>query len=116
MKGTEWSNRVFIACALIASSCERGVTPGVAPRSGSLSGVVRTEAAAPPEIALPESVHKVCGASIPDSSLKIGEGGALANAVVWVEDAKPTAPPAEKPLLDQQRCAYIPPVLVAHTG
>jgi len=116
MKGIGWSNRVFTGLALIACSCERGVTPKAAPRSGSLAGVVRTEAAALPEHALPESVHKVCGASIPDSSLKIGEGGALANAVVWVDDAKPTPAPPEKPLLDQQKCAYLPPVLVAHTG
>ncbi len=122
MKGTEWSNRVFAACALtIAFACEqRGVTPSAPPRTGgaigSLTGFVHTDAPALPPITLPESVHKVCGPSIADGSLQLGEGGALANAVVWVDDAKPTPPPAEKPLLDQRKCAYSPPVIVGHTG
>jgi hypothetical protein len=79
---------------------------------------VRTDASAPPPIALPESVHKVCGEQQVDPSMQLGPGGALANAVVWVEDAPPTAPKdaSASPLLDQQRCAYSPPVLVGHTS
>ncbi|MBL8951372.1 MAG: hypothetical protein JNK82_11375 [Myxococcaceae bacterium] len=118
MKRLGWSNRVLLTCVLIACSCERQkkTTATATPRSGSLTGVIRTDAPTPPDIALPENVHKVCGLTLPDASLQRDEGGALANAVVWVEDAKATPLGEGKPLLDQQKCAYLPPVLVAHTG
>jgi hypothetical protein len=112
MKHVNRSNRLFTAIVMSAFACEK---PAVV-RPGSITGTIRTDAAAPAPIALPESVRQVCGAQIPDGSLQVGEGGALANAVVWVEDAPPTPARPTAPLIDQKACAYAPPVLVAHTG
>ena len=114
MKGVERSIRHFVACVVVACACDKGVTP---PRArGTLIGTVTTRATKPPPVPLPDSVHKVCGQQLEDATVRLGEGGALANAVVFIDDAEPTPATRPPPLLDQQRCAYRPPVLVAHTG
>src|SRR4051794_6438959 len=111
MKHPHRSNGVLCACVMLAVACEKPKPPA----TGTLTGTVTTQAAAPAPIALPESVHKVCGDQMPDATLQVGEQGALANAVVWVEDA-PATPAGPPPVLDQKRCAYAPAVLVGHTG
>ncbi|MBK7863927.1 MAG: hypothetical protein IPJ65_36035 [Archangiaceae bacterium] len=120
MKRIARSNRQFVAFVWIIAACDKGVTALPAPRldsTSTISGTIRTDAAAPDPIALPENVRKVCGDHAPDPTLKIGPDRALANVVVWVEDAAPTAPSdAATPLIDQQRCAYQPAVVVGHTG
>jgi hypothetical protein len=114
MKRTHRSNRVLCVCVLAAFACEKPKSEPN-PEPGRISGTVTTRATAPAPIALPEAVHKVCGEQLADPTVQLGEQGALANAVVWVEDAPSTAAGAA-PLLDQKRCAYFPPVLVGHTG
>lgn len=120
MKGFGRSIRQFVAVITVFCACEKGggiksaVTPPGA--TGTLIGTVTTHAAKPPPVALPESVHKVCGPTLDSETVLVAPGGALANAVVWLDDMPPTPPSTAAPLLDQQKCAYTPPVLVAHTG
>lgn len=120
MKGVERSIRHFVAVIAVVSACDKSARPdaGVTPSSarGTLIGVVKTRAAKPAPLPLPESVHKVCGPQLEDATVQLGADGALANAVVIVDDAEPTPATSPPPLLDQQKCAYRPPVLVAHTG
>ncbi len=60
-----------------------------------------------------------CGDKVPDRSLTVGEGGALAQVVVSLADGASlpaegaTAPPA---VLDQKRCSYEPSALAARAG
>lgn len=121
MKGVDRSNRHFVACiSIFLCACDdkprapAGVTPSST--TGTIIGTVRTGATPPAKVALPESVHKACGAELADTTVIVGENGALANAVVWIEDAPAAAASAPPPLLDQVKCAYVPPVLVGHTG
>lgn len=85
---------------------------------GAIEGTVRLvgKVPAPKPLLLPESVRRVCGESIADRSLVVGEDGALAYAVVSVEDTPTSASPPPIPELDQRRCAYEPPVLAARAG
>lgn len=65
------------------------------------------------------TVAAACGDKVPDRSLSVGEGGALAHVVVSLADgaALPaegiTPPPA---VLDQRKCSYEPPALAARAG
>ena len=64
-------------------------------------------------------LRRYCGDEIPDRTLLVGSGGALANAVISLEGNLPrmaseSLPNA--PVLDQKGCMYLPPVVVASTG
>ncbi|WP_225410793.1 cupredoxin domain-containing protein [Stigmatella hybrida] len=88
---------------------------------GLLTGQVRlTGTPPPPQMReTTASVAAVCGDTVPDRSLAVGEEGALAHVVVaLVEGASLpeeglTPPP---PVLDQRKCAYEPPILAARVG
>jgi plastocyanin len=115
------------------SSSDSGPVPPASPASqeakaapsagrGVLTGQVRLLGTPPP----PElrettpAVAAVCGDTVPDRSLSVGEDGALAHVVVaLVEGAslpeeEGLTPP--QPMLDQRKCAYEPPVLAARAG
>ncbi|QRK04045.1 hypothetical protein JQX13_27610 [Archangium violaceum] len=89
--------------------------PGVIVGTLRLSGSPPT---LPPLPTIP-SVASVCGTSVPDRSIVVGEGGALAYVVVALADGTeapapdPDAPPAQ---LEQKQCAFEPPVLAARAG
>jgi plastocyanin len=65
------------------------------------------------------SAAPTCGDKVPDRSLVVGEGGALAHVVVSLADGATlpsegvSAPPAT---LDQKKCSYEPPALAARAG
>ncbi len=92
-----------------------------APAWGTVEGVLGVEGAVPARPALPTSgaALQVCGPSVPDRALEVGEGGALAHAVVAVQKGAqlPAAPvAATPPVLDQRQCLYTPAVLAARAG
>ncbi|WNG34584.1 hypothetical protein F0U61_13740 [Archangium violaceum] len=90
-------------------------------RPGVIVGRIRlsgTPPSLPPLPTIP-SVASVCGASVPDRSIVVGAGGALAYAVVALADgAEAPAPDPEAPpaMLEQKQCAFEPPVLAARAG
>jgi plastocyanin len=88
---------------------------------GTIEGVVRLSGT-PPTPALFDTtpaVAAVCGDKVPDRSLTVGEGGALAHVVVSLANgaslpaAGSSPPPA---VLDQKKCSYEPPALAARAG
>ncbi|HYH95113.1 carboxypeptidase regulatory-like domain-containing protein [Hyalangium sp.] len=65
------------------------------------------------------SVVAACGDKVPDRSLLVGEGGALAHVVVSLAEGASlpaeglSSPPS---VLDQKKCSYEPPALAARAG
>ncbi|WP_240487011.1 hypothetical protein [Hyalangium minutum] len=88
---------------------------------GFIEGTVRLTGTppTPAQFDTTASVLATCGDKVPDRSLTVGEGGALAHVVVSLADGASlpaegvTAPPA---LLDQKKCSYDPPALAARAG
>jgi plastocyanin len=88
---------------------------------GTVEGVLGVDGTVParPPLATSGAALQVCGTSVPDRALELGAGGALAGAVVAVQDGAklPEAPPpTQPPVLDQRRCTYVPAVLAARAG
>jgi plastocyanin len=88
---------------------------------GFIEGVARLVGTPPTPALLDTSptVTSVCGEKVPDRSLTVGEGGALAHVVVSL--AEGAALPAEgvtapAGVLDQKKCSYEPPALAARAG
>jgi plastocyanin len=86
---------------------------------GAVSGEVRVQGEAPALPPLPVyKFHEVCGATVPDERLVVGQDGALANVVVYlqgVEFGKPI--PRDQPVqLDNKKCAFVPHVVSASLG
>ncbi len=88
---------------------------------GTIEGVVRLSGT-PPTPALFDTTPAVaatCGDKVPDRSLSVGEGGALAHVVVSLANGAGlpaegvSSPPA---VLDQKKCSYEPPALAARAG
>jgi hypothetical protein len=124
MKRGDRSNRHLVLSAFLTIACQKNtdVADAATPSrttggaTGTLVGHIRTDAKPLAAIAMTENVKRVCGDSASDRTLLIGEGGALENALVFISDAPEEAAPARTLLMDQKRCAYDPPMLVAHTG
>ncbi|MCY1035681.1 carboxypeptidase regulatory-like domain-containing protein [Corallococcus sp. BB11-1] len=90
-------------------------------RWGDIEGRVRLTGTPPPApvLATSATVAHVCGDQAQDRSLVVGAEGALAHAVVSLQDgAGLPAPesPAPAPVLDQKQCSYEPPSLAARAG
>ncbi|MBN1206920.1 MAG: hypothetical protein JXB05_18700 [Myxococcaceae bacterium] len=88
---------------------------------GIIEGVVRLAGTPPPPALLDTSpsVASACGEQVPERSLTVGEGGALAHVVVSLAEgaalpAEGITPPAA--VLDQKKCSYDPPALAARAG
>jgi plastocyanin len=122
---------LFAALLLLVTACDR-LACSSPPRarepsaplqaSGFIEGLVRLEGS-PPRLAplhTSPSVYSHCGETVPDSSLLVGEEGALAHVVVSLAEGAvlPGAPDAPAPpaVLDQHRCSFSPPVLAARVG
>lgn len=110
--------RLLAPLALSLLAC-RAPAPA-APALGVVEGELSIEGEVPvhPPLKTSGAALQVCGASVPDLSLRVGKGGALAEAVVSVQDGArlPEAAPAPAPVLDQRRCSYVPAVLAARAG
>jgi len=95
--------------------------PVVAGPRGDVEGWVGLTGGIPalPGLKTSAGVERQCGPEVPDRSLVVGPEGALAFAVVSVEDAG-EGPPSEEspaaPVVDQKRCTYEPPVVAARAG
>jgi hypothetical protein len=85
--------------------------------AGSIRGTVHLEGTAPTAPVQVTRDQKVCGQSQADESLVVGKGQALANVVVFLEDA-PAAPPGPGPelTLDQVGCRFTPHVMATRVG
>jgi plastocyanin len=87
--------------------------------NGTIEGTIRIAAPAPAAAARPIAKDaSVCGREAPAESVVVGKGGALANVVVSVTDARfPGAPPPTAGAsIDQRRCRYIPHVQAVTVG
>jgi len=88
---------------------------------GFIEGVVRLTGTppTPARFDTTPAVSATCGDQVPDRSLTVGEGGALAHVVVAL--AEGASLPAEgiiapSTVLDQKKCSYEPPALAARAG
>ena len=94
--------------------------PVEADATGSVRGLVKV--ARPPAAPAPlrvTSAQQQCGQSVPSDEISVGQGGVLANAVVWIDGAAAPAGGRPAPVgieLDQQRCRFTPHVLTATVG
>lgn len=82
--------------------------------TGTVSGVVTTTAAAPRPIRVTIDA-KVCGMELPDESIVVGAGGALANVVVTLKGVK-AAVPYPDPQVVNEKCRFLPRVQLARPG
>jgi len=88
-----------------------------------IEGSVRVSGKIPslPLLKTSDAVAKVCGVEVPDRTLAVGEGGGLADAVVFLAEAD--VAPLDGPVsgrspavIDQRKCEYWPPVLAVRAG
>jgi hypothetical protein len=94
-------------------------TPNRALASGGIEGTIRLAGPAPVVPARPIAKDaNVCGGEAPIESVIVGKGGALANVVVSVTDARFAGPPPPSPraFIDQRRCRYAPHVQAVTVG
>lgn len=90
---------------------------------GEIRGTVRFAGTPPAAEAVDMSADAVCaeanaGRTVMVSRVKVGGGGGLADAVVYVKDAPASSggAAAEPALLDQQGCIYAPHVVALRVG
>ncbi len=88
-----------------------------------IEGSVRVSGKIPalPPLKTSDTVAKVCGVEVPDRTLAVGEGGSLADAVVFLAEADAVslggpASGGSPAVIDQRGCEYWPPVLAVRAG
>jgi len=95
------------------------LSSGAARAGGSIEGTVRLAGAAPAVAPRPIARDaNVCGREAPAESVAVGAGGALANVVVFVKDARFAGPPppVAGASIDQRGCRYVPHVQALTVG
>ena len=108
----------IVLCTLVAAPAAwAGYAGGPVTGGGSISGAVTTTAK-PSAAAMPVTKdHGTCGHSKKSEELVIGRGGALANAVVYLDRIAAGKPAtAQTVSLDQVGCTYAPHVQAAVRG
>jgi carboxypeptidase family protein len=105
---------IIIAAPAVAQYREITVKDG-----GSIAGHVRVSgevSALPPQPVFKE--HEVCGSTLPDERLTVGQDRGLRNVVVYLTDVTAgKAVPREQPVtFDNAKCAFVPHVLDATVG
>jgi len=108
----------IVLCTLVAAPAAwAGYAGGPVTGGGSISGAVTTTAK-PSAAAMPVTKdHGTCGHSKKSEELVIGRGGALANAVVYLDRLAAGKPAtAQTVSLDQVGCTYAPHVQAAVRG
>jgi len=100
----------FVGCVLVVAWC------GVA-FAGDITGTVKYKGTPPaPKKLKPNKDTHVCGtAERPSEELIVGPGGAIKNAVLYIEKAPGTVTP-KKAELDQKKCVFLPHVQVVPAG
>ncbi|MEW6323039.1 MAG: carboxypeptidase regulatory-like domain-containing protein [Acidobacteriota bacterium] len=79
-------------------------------QTGSITGTVTTKAAAPRPLRVTID-QRICGDELPDESIVVGAGGALAHAVVTLTGIKAGAAGAA-PVVMNEKCRFVPRVQV----
>lgn len=79
---------------------------------GSVTGTITTKAKASSTAIETTKDQQVCHATVPDESVVVGEGGGLANCIVYFVDVEEGKDPAAMPApeLANSGCRYIPHV------
>jgi plastocyanin len=84
---------------------------------GSVAGVVRSTGPVTPRPPVRVTVDPaVCGETVADESLRVGAGGALADAVVVLRGVAAADAPAGEVLVDNTGCRFVPRVQVVRRG
>ncbi len=109
-----------VPAGTVTAAAESGYTVIEVADGGTIRGTVRFTGTVPPArtVAVTEDAE-ACGASQQVQTLEVGPGQGLANAVVSLVDITEGAAmevPASAPTLDQQRCRFLPRVLLAPAG
>ena len=107
-----------IAALLVGTGQPRALSPrltggGLAPAGGTIVGVATTKEAARPAIRATID-PAVCGSSLPDESVMVGDGGHLANVVVSVPGVKAGQPAAVA--FANEKCRFVPRVGLMRPG
>lgn len=114
---------VLVSLGAFLPATARGPAPAQAADTGtaSVSGKVSFEGAVPAPEKVPVATDAFCQALHPDGiewrAIDV-HGGGLANVLVYVKSGLSATHPAptEPAVLDQQGCAYVPPVVVVQVG
>jgi len=114
---------VVLSLGAFLSATARGLAAAEAAdtKTASVSGKVSFEGAVPAPEKVPVATDAVCRALHPHGIERRAveeQGGGLANVLVYVKSGlSATHPaPAEPAVIDQQGCAYVPPVVVVQVG
>jgi plastocyanin len=106
----------FALAALLLAGC--------APKPpAELSGIVRFTGEVPPgrriSMGAEEDCEKLHSSPVVEQTVSVSEGGALANAVVYIKrglEGKKFPPPEQAVVLDQKGCLFTPRVIALQTG
>ena len=101
-----------------ASSAEVTLDPATA---GTITVTCKVKGTPPKMKAIDMSKDGVCvglhTAPVLEDSVVVGEGGSLANVIVYIKDINIKTPvPAEPVVLDQKGCVYVPHVITMRAG
>lgn len=114
---------VFLSLAAFLPATTRGRTPTTAAGTAtvSVSGKISFEGAVPAPEKVPVGTDAMCQALYPQGIERRDIeviGGGLANVLVYVKSGLSASPPApsEPAVIDQQGCAYVPPIVVVQVG
>lgn len=99
---------------LTAVATVLAVAAASAQGTGTVVGVVTTAAAAPRPIRITLD-SRICGAELPDESIVVGTGGAVANVVVTLKGVRASKPYPQPSVLNE-KCRFLPRVQVASPG
>ena len=114
---------VLVSLGAFLPATARGLAPAEAADAGtaSVSGTVSFEGAVPAPEKVPVATDAVCQALHPQGierrAIEV-QGGGLAHVLVYVKSGLRAIYPAptEPAVIDQQGCAYVPPVVVVQVG
>ena len=88
--------------------------------AGAINGKVVLSGPVPPAKKIDVTIDQyACGSSKDADDLLVSPRREIANAVVWIENPPPGAKwpaDAEKPVIDQRGCAFVPRVVVVPAG
>ena len=100
---------LLLLCALLAAH-----SPEAFAQSGTVTGVATTAVPAMRPLRVTMDA-KVCGSEVPDETVAVGAGGALANVVVTLTGVK-QATPYPEPQVTNEKCRFLPRVQLARPG
>lgn len=99
----------LVALALLAGAARPAFAQG-----GTITGLATTAVAARRPLRVTMDM-KVCGTELPDETVTVGAGGALANVVVTLTGVKQTTPYPD-PQVVNEKCRFLPRVQLARPG